>query len=124
MATATRTENVSEWGLRDALNLVLTNVVMATDELFENVAGEDVVLKAENLAAELSAELFSELWPTDEATDSDEHTLASARSCALAAAVLARLQSQEVSDYLLKESARLGAHVAERLEKVQAVDAR
>lgn len=117
--TTTRAEKVDEYVFRDVLNLVLTNVVQATDELFEHVAGEDATMKAENVASDLSSDLFSELWPTDEATDGEE-PLASSRVCALTSSVFARLTSQEVRDYLLKESARLGAHVAGDLAKVQA----
>lgn len=122
-ATATpRLKKVHEWVIREALVLMLTNIVQACDETFEQI-GDETSLDIENIAATLSSELFAELWPTDEEADSREHALASARAEAIASSVLANLTSHKVREHLLAESVRLGTFHSVALAKLQASEA-
>lgn len=112
-AVASRGDKVNEYVVRDALNLVLSHIVLATDELYEDVNAED-------MPSAISTSIWAELWPNDEDVESLEYEIAAARAVTLAAAVLARLTSEEVRESLLAEAVRLGAHTSTRLgEKAQ-----
>lgn len=103
-----RHERIDEYVLRDAWSTVIYKLA---GEL--GVNGKTDVFSAEDL--------FRELWPTPEDDDGDypsgdpEFEMASTRTIALEAAILAGLATGDARDYLVREAARLAKLAADRV---------
>jgi hypothetical protein len=102
-----REEQIDRWVVRNALALALQNVC----DVCEVEGGSEDV---ENIAAELNADLFDQLWPDN----AEPGPVADARSAALASSILVRLATDEARNFLLEESGRLAALAEEHLRAV------
>ena len=95
----TRAELIDRFVHRAALEVLLLNLPGANGLATEDLAGSEAL---DDIACELSASLYDELWPPA-SLDTPEERLASARIDALAARLFASLAGD--SDHLSEKAA-------------------